>query len=211
MSTLHATDLTLPVGNDSSESIANELAFQGYSIRHNLIPRPLLLALSQHAKTMHDGLFHQAGVGREASHTVNQFVRSDSIKWIEDECLVTHQWLEWAEELKSSLNRHAFLGLQSFESHFAHYAPGAFYKPHVDAFKGQTNRKISLVTYLNEGWLQQDGGQLRLHLEQGPLDISPMLGTVVCFLSEEIVHEVLPATRDRYSIAGWFRQGTLLG
>lgn len=32
-----------------------------------------------------------------------------------------------------------------------------------------------------------------------------MLGTLVVFLSEEFEHEVLPAKRDRYSIAGWFR------
>jgi SM-20-related protein len=28
----------------------------------------------------------------------------------------------------------------------------------------------------------------------------------VCFLSERFEHEVLPATRERLSIAGWFRR-----
>ena len=35
--------------------------------------------------------------------------------------------------------------------------------------------------------------------------VLPELGTLVIFLSEDIPHEVLPAMRDRYSIAGWFR------
>ena len=35
--------------------------------------------------------------------------------------------------------------------------------------------------------------------------VTPSFGTIVVFLSEEFPHEVLPAKRDRYSIAGWFR------
>jgi len=35
--------------------------------------------------------------------------------------------------------------------------------------------------------------------------ITPSLGTIVVFLSEEFPHEVLPAKSDRYSITGWFR------
>jgi SM-20-related protein len=38
--------------------------------------------------------------------------------------------------------------------------------------------------------------------------VVPLMGTLVTFLSEEFPHEVLPAARDRYSIAGWFRVNT---
>jgi SM-20-related protein len=38
--------------------------------------------------------------------------------------------------------------------------------------------------------------------------VIPNVGTVVVFLSEEFPHEVLPALRDRYAIAGWFRLNT---
>ena len=37
------------------------------------------------------------------------------------------------------------------------------------------------------------------------ISITPSFGTIVVFLSEEFPHEVLPAMRDRYAIAGWFR------
>ena len=94
------------------------------------------------------------------------------------------------------------------ESHFAHYAPGHFYKRHIDAFKGDANRVLSLVTYLNPDWLSTDAGELVIYQDsddrQGKY-VRPELGTLAVFLSEEFEHEVKAAKRDRYSIAGWFR------
>ncbi|MDH5172415.1 MAG: 2OG-Fe(II) oxygenase, partial [Gammaproteobacteria bacterium] len=37
------------------------------------------------------------------------------------------------------------------------------------------------------------------------IKVTPALGTVAVFLSEDFEHEVLPARRDRFSIAGWYR------
>ena len=54
--------------------------------------------------------------------------------------------------------------------------------------------------------LREAGGELRLHLADRHHDIAPNMGTSVIFLSEEIEHEVLPATQTRYSIAAWLRQ-----
>jgi len=104
-----------------------------------------------------------------------------------------------------------FLGLFSFESHFAHYPPGAFYKTHLDAFKGESNRILSVVTYLNSGWLPDDGGEMVLYTETDSLSVTPALSTLAIFLSEDFPHEVLPTQRDRYSIAGWFRLNTSIG
>jgi SM-20-related protein len=36
--------------------------------------------------------------------------------------------------------------------------------------------------------------------------IKPRMGTMVCFMAEDFWHEVLPATKQRASITGWFRQ-----
>ena len=56
-------------------------------------------------------------------------------------------------------------------------------------------------------WKAEDGGELVLYRgeedSQG-MRVSPSWGTIVVFLSEEFPHEVLPANRDRYSIAGWY-------
>ncbi|MFP5505881.1 MAG: 2OG-Fe(II) oxygenase, partial [Gammaproteobacteria bacterium] len=37
------------------------------------------------------------------------------------------------------------------------------------------------------------------------IDVLPQGGTFVCFLSDRFHHEVLPATRERMSVTGWFK------
>ncbi len=106
------------------------------------------------------------------------------------------------------MNRRLLLGLFAFESHLARYQAGDFYKKHRDALRGKSNRKVSLIVYLNRNWQPLDGGELVLYSADGESElvrVLPQLGTAVAFLSEEFPHEVLPAARERRSIAGWFR------
>lgn len=99
------------------------------------------------------------------------------------------------------------LGLEDFESHFALYPPGAFYLKHVDRFRDDDRRMVSAVLYLNDDWLPEHGGQLRMYLDESlEQDVVPNGGCLVVFLSGDIPHEVLPATRDRLSLTGWFRR-----
>ncbi len=155
--------------------------------------------------------FSPAGVGRSRDFTRIESVRSDAIAWIDGETAAGRAWLAWAARLQRALNRALLLGLFSFESHFAHYRPGDRYRRHVDAFRGEANRILSVVLYLNPQWQAGDGGELVLYPESGKaakLAVAPTWGTLVAFLSEEFPHEVLPARRDRYSIAGWYRVNT---
>jgi SM-20-related protein len=196
---------------DFYERIAQDLQEKGFSINPCALPEHLAEKLSGHLHGMPQFKFEQAGVGREQSHSLNSFVRTDEICWITGESEAGQCWLDWAARLQQYLNRRLFLGLFSFESHFAHYAPGDFYKRHYDAFRGQANRVLSLVVYLNRAWQPDEGGELVLYLndqDQEGIKVTPSFGTVAVFLSEEFPHEVLPATRDRYSIAGWFRVNT---
>lgn len=111
------------------------------------------------------------------------------------------------ESLRIAMNRRLFLGLEDFESHFALYPPGAFYLKHLDRFRDDDRRMVSAVLYLNQAWLPEHGGHLRMYLEdRGDYDVLPTGGCLVVFLSGEIPHEVLPATRDRLSLTGWFRR-----
>lgn len=110
---------------------------------------------------------------------------------------------------RRGLNERLFLGLDFYEAHYAHYAPGAAYARHRDAFVGQRNRIVSTVLYLNRDWQEADGGQLLVYDEAAATvleRVQPRGGTLMVFLSERLPHEVLPARRSRYSIAGWFRQ-----
>ena len=193
------------------DTIARDLVDKGFSITPNALPPELGQGLWGHATNLENQQFDPAGIGREQDQTLNRFVRSDEICWINGETDIGKRWLEWAQALQAFLNRRLYLGLFSFESHFAHYGAGDFYKRHYDAFRGEANRVLSLVVYLNPGWQPNDGGQLVLYQDDADLEgirVTPAMGTAVVFLSEDFPHEVLPAQRDRYSIAGWFRVNT---
>ena len=114
--------------------------------------------------------------------------------------------------LRVGINQRLFLGLFDYESHFAHYEIGAFYQKHRDAFNdhkktGQPIRMLSTVLYLNKDWQDDNGGELMIYNDsEQPLEkVVPYFGRLVIFLSEKFPHEVLPAKRERKSIAGWFR------
>ena len=192
--------------------LAEDLVEKGWSVIPNALPTDLAAALFDQLHNETPNEFSPAGVGRSLDHNLNPFVRSDEIKWIEGSTDAERAWLRWTARMQQALNQRLFLGLFSFESHFAHYPPGSFYKKHVDSFKGQafkdgTNRVLSVVAYLNPGWLPEHGGELLMYsvLDGENLQVTPAFGTLVVFLSEEVPHEVLPAKRDRYSLAGWYR------
>lgn len=191
--------------------IAQDIEKQGYSIRHGALPEDLANTLFINQQALAAEKFKKAGIGRGDEYLENDFVRTDEICWITGETPAGRQWLDWSSGLQTFLNRRLFLGLFSFESHFAHYGPGDYYKRHYDAFRGEANRVLSVVAYFNRGWVPSNGGELVIYTDDHDKEgvkVVPLFGTLVTFLSEEFPHEVLAANRDRYSIAGWFRVNT---
>ncbi|WP_234422160.1 2OG-Fe(II) oxygenase [Sedimenticola thiotaurini] len=190
------------------ERIACGLEDRGHVILPAALPEPIAAALLQYLSQQEQDRFHRARIGRGIEQTRNQFVRRDKIVWMDPAHPQADAWFNWTDRLQRYLNRRLFLGLFSFESHFAHYRPGDFYRKHLDAFRGESNRVLSLVTYLNRGWEPDQGGELVIYAPDDGAEITrvmPTFGTLVIFLSEEFPHEVLAAERDRYSVAGWFR------
>tara|TARA_R110002110_G_scaffold322294_1_gene534689 strand:- start:90 stop:755 length:666 start_codon:yes stop_codon:yes gene_type:complete len=192
------------------ESIASGLEERGVVILPGVVPLDITSSLQQEFSRLGAPAFKRAGIGRGQAQSVNGFVRRDRIHWIDESSQYSSVWLDWADALRLYLNRRLFLGLFSFESHFAVYEPGAFYKRHIDAFRGEANRVLSVVVYLNQGWAPDQGGELVIYEDDGDhsVKVTPEMGTLVVFLSEEFPHEVLPATRSRYSVAGWYRLNT---
>jgi SM-20-related protein len=186
--------------------IADDLEAQGYCVVPIGLPEKMISLLAEQVRKDADH-FDDAGVGRGTDSIQNSFVRRDKIAWIEGKTEAEKLWLNWTNDLRLYLNRRLLLGLFSFESHFACYEPGAFYRKHLDAFRGQANRILSTVLYLNSGWLPEEGGELQMYnFDNEPLlKVTPQCGSLVVFLSEEFPHEVLPASRHRYSVAGWYR------
>ena len=99
---------------------------------------------------------------------------------------------------------------EEVEAHYAIYPPGTRYGRHRDRFRDDDARVLSCVLYLNDAWTHDDGGALRLYDGDGAIDVLPEGGRLVAFLSADFEHEVLPARRERLSIAGWFRRRVLV-
>lgn len=190
------------------ENIVDDLVTKGFSIQEHGLPDFITQALLACQRSISEAEYQAAGIGRAENYQKVEKVRGDEICWITGSSSEGALWLSWCEAMQQYVNRSLFMGLFSFESHFACYEPGKFYKRHVDAFKGQGNRVLSLVAYLNDDWTSEDRGELVLYADESDLigtRVLPMKGTFVVFLSEQFPHEVLPAARCRHSVAGWFR------
>ncbi|MDF2179546.1 2OG-Fe(II) oxygenase [Aliiglaciecola sp. CAU 1673] len=204
----------MPLSFLDFDNLADAIAEQGYALLQD--PQTLALAdgLLSELNSYKEAHFQQAGIGRENLLQQNSQVRTDAIRWLDGHTSAQKQFLNGMATLRVELNRRLFMGLFDYECHFAHYRPGDFYKRHLDAFKGRTNRVLSTVLYLNPDWQPADGGELLMYekkQEKPFLRLVPEFGKLVIFLSERFPHEVLPAQRDRYSIAGWFRVNGSIG
>ncbi|MGY4533441.1 SM-20-related protein [Pseudomonas sp. TE3786] len=188
-------------------TLIDDLANQGWSQHDLFIPQALTRELAAECQQRAaDGRLAPAAVGRGATAQVRQGVRGDSIQWLEHgEGAATDAYLAVMEQLRQALNQALYLGLDDYESHFALYPPGAFYQRHVDRFRDDDRRTVSAVLYLNEGWLVEQGGALRIYPGEAEHDLAPLGGRLVIFMSGQLPHEVLPATRERLSLTGWFR------
>ncbi|QUN07142.1 2OG-Fe(II) oxygenase [Shewanella yunxiaonensis] len=187
--------------------VADALQDAGYIVLPQIVAPMLIGLLRQSLAEQQGPNFRDAAIGRGGQQQLNQTVRSDRIRWLTADNQPDQQWLSLMDQLRIGLNRRLFMGLFDYESHYAWYRPGAFYRKHVDALPGSRNRILTTVLFLNENWQSDEGGELQLFDEQDQLlqQITPEAGTLVIFLSERFPHEVLPTRRGRGSIAGWFR------
>ena len=191
---------------------------------------PAALALTEHGYVVLPGAISEAGwqgLRGEAEHLFataafsaarigrgdgdgalrESAVRGGSVCWLDASMPIGQTFVRWMDGLRVSLNRDLFLGLDSFEAHYAHYPVGASYGTHVDRHRHSNARVVSAVIYLNTDWPADAGGELVIYdeLDSPRLTLAPEGGTLVLFMSDETRHEAKKATRERWSIAGWFR------
>lgn len=189
-------------------SLVEDLFRQHYAVLPDFFsPAQIRTWHDDAAAASRQGLFRAAAVGRNADLLRDTSIRGDTIHWLEPDTLIPAQqaYLAFLETLRLQLNEQFMLGLFAAECHYAHYLAGSFYKKHLDRHQGSRERVISVICYLNDDWQAQDGGQLRLYLDDKTLDVPPLAGTLVCFFSDRIPHEVLAVKRERFSLTGWLR------
>jgi len=185
--------------------ITDSLVEDGYIVIENALSKDLVTKLLVFAKNEND--FKQAGISAKDDLHIDNTRRRDKTKWLENDNSVQSEFLEFSDGLKEYLNRELYLGLTYYESHFAIYNDGDFYETHLDAFKNSKNRVVTTVFYLNDDWGKDDGGELIVYDKDDNFlaEVIPKANTLVVFLSDKFPHEVKPAKRKRFSIAGWFR------
>ncbi len=191
-----------PSNHTFPDAIFEQFYANGWVWVENFLQPELNQALL--SEVSHDIHLTPAGVGRETQHQLNNTIRRDQTRWFNNESTPQQAYLSLMAQLQQQFNRRFFLGLFDFECHYARYQQGDFYKKHLDAFKGRSNRVLTTVSYLNT---VQAGGEIAMYSEQEELisQFKPLAGSLLIFESERFPHEVLPAQDTRYSIAGWFR------
>ncbi len=196
------------------DSLCTGLSDSGYICIDSLMGVDLWQEQSIAAeKSFHNNQMVQASIGTKKATITNKSVRSDMTQWIDFPA--ASPIYEFLEVLRLELNKQLFLGLESWECHYAAYTPGAFYKKHFDQVFSKTHdlpnksqRILTFILYLNRNWESQNGGELILYTN--PLQkIEPVGGRFVLFRSELIEHEVLLTHKTRFSLTGWFRKGSL--
>ncbi|MCU0419444.1 MAG: 2OG-Fe(II) oxygenase [Cyclobacteriaceae bacterium] len=192
--------------NAQLDLIADGLADQGYAVADGFLSTREVSDIRQTDEFRNHLLhFRQAGIGQQRDRQVNEAIRGDYIRWIDpaQAAAPLALYVQRLRHLIEHLNRTLYVGLKDFEIHQTVYPVGTFYKRHLDQFKKDDHRKLSVICYLNEAWHEEHGGQLRLYVHAGHRDVLPLGGRLVCFRSEVLEHEVLPATRERFSLTGW--------
>jgi SM-20-related protein len=194
---------------ESYGAIIDALVERGVSVSRGFLPAAALAALADEARALYaDRAFHPAGVGAGPGRRLAGEIRGDQVRWLDEAAATPPQAPFWRalNALMAELNAALFLGLTEFEGHYAAFPPGARYLRHLDRFADSDARVISAVLYLNAGWTAEQGGALRLYAGEGYEDVLPEAGTLVVFRSDSVEHEVLPGSRLRYSLTGWFRR-----
>ncbi|MGF1746690.1 2OG-Fe(II) oxygenase [Vibrio minamisatsumaniensis] len=184
--------------------LIDALATQGYFVWDDFLTQEEVVALRD---CIPDN-WKKARIGRNDEVTRESTIRNDKIQWLRrDMGQPASLFLDKMERIRLAANQAFFLGLFEYEAHFAKYEKGDFYQKHLDCFKGNENRRLTTVFYMNDEWTEDDAGELVVYdLKDNHIaTIPPKSGRLFVFLSEQFPHEVLPTNTERFSIAGWFR------
>jgi len=178
-------------------------------ISASFLSLPLAAALQQNIHRLNrDSRMEQAGIGNNSAKDKTQKIRGDKTCWIDSKTknIDEQEFLDMIRQFTEHLNRTCYTGINSCEFHYALYEKGSYYHKHKDQFKNDHNRKFSMIGYLNEDWIESDGGQLIIHDNDTTQEILPSNQKAVFFQSNILEHEVAIANRARMSVTGWLKR-----
>lgn len=191
------------------ETLIESFIKDNVGIADHFINHPLAQHLKQNLLTLlAENKLMAAGTGNQQTILMDQSIRSDSIYWLDrnHHNVYEDEFFDLVDDFVKYLNRSCFAGITSYEFHYSLYEQGSYYQKHLDQFKNNTSRKYSMISYLNDDWVEADGGQLRIYQNYNNKTINPTEGKTVFFKSNELAHEVLVTNQRRMSITGWLKR-----
>ena len=192
------------------EALIQGLLDQKYAYVDDFLPTEIIQGLVENLSNLcASDAMKLAGIGNKMVLKYDTLVRNDRVHWIEDDTTNPFElaYIGKINRFIQYLNNTCYTSIKTYESHYANYEVGSFYKKHIDQFKTEKGRKFSIILYLNQDWKDEDGGKIGLYPKGlDPVYVSPIAGRIVFFRSDELEHEVFPShTRERNSIAGWMK------
>ena len=191
------------------DQLINTFIDNNVGIADKFLPKELCSNLQQNiASLLQEDKMKFAGIGNDKFADATQQMRGDKVFWLDkkNENKYELAFLQLIENFIEHLNQTCYTGINDYEFHYAVYEPGTVYKKHKDQFKTDNNRKFSLICYLNDDWVEADGGQLVIYQDGVPQSIVPNAQKAVFFKSDQMEHEVTLAHKSRMSITGWLKR-----
>lgn len=85
---------------------------------------------------------------------------------------------------------------------------GGCFPCHYDNPGKPNSRKLTCLLYLNDAWRKGDGGEVQLMpFLQPPVTVAPRMDRMVIFMSDWMLHRVLPSHAERYCLTIWLDGG----
>uniref|UniRef100_K3X985 Fe2OG dioxygenase domain-containing protein n=1 Tax=Globisporangium ultimum (strain ATCC 200006 / CBS 805.95 / DAOM BR144) TaxID=431595 RepID=K3X985_GLOUD len=85
---------------------------------------------------------------------------------------------------------------------------GGCFPCHYDNPGKPNRRKLTCLLYLNDKWTKGDGGEVQLTpFLQAPVTVAPKMDRMVIFMSDWMLHRVLPSRAERYCLTIWLDGG----
>ena len=190
------------------DTLINSYIENKVGIADNFLSTSLSIHLKQNLLELFaDKKLLSAGTGNQTIVVQDKLVRSDSIYWLDrnHNDQYENSFFTLMDNFILYLNSTCYTGITGYEFHYTRYETGSFYKKHIDQFQNNKSRAFSMIMYLNESWMEKDGGELCIHHHNYLQNISPENGKCIFFKSSEIAHEVLVTQQPRLSITGWLK------
>ncbi|MCH8534686.1 MAG: 2OG-Fe(II) oxygenase [Flavobacteriaceae bacterium] len=198
--------------NPLFERIITSLLDQKYAVVEDFFSPELIHQLRQVLlQKNEENSLKKAAIGNKTNQFIAREIRGDFIQWMDQSKAnaVENTFFQRIENFINYLNKTCFMGILHKEFHYALYPKGTFYERHLDTFKNDDRRILSMVLYLNDQhWtIEKNGGELVIYTANGKdISLAPYPGRLVIFESHFLEHEVKPVkSGERLSITGWLK------